>query len=241
MDKLFKFAFGFTFLCFLLTANSARADVVHVEFTGTVEFAFDNSPSSGSGDLFGEVVSIGQTVTGGFSYDTDLPGVETYAGQERYLPAAPLMFSVQMGDTVFSTDDTFYLSIGNDYDSPADDEFGLHDTTDHIVIVDGEDDFPQTNVGDTILVNGVTTTGFLSWRIFDSQSNTLDSTDLPQDFSLVGFEFTEGEVSGTNANGIYALARYRIDSINVFSVPEPMHGSALLLFAFHAAVRRRRT
>lgn len=213
-------------------ADHSTADVVHFQFTGTVTSAFDNDPNNNQNNVFGEDVGVGDQVTGTFTFDTDLAPTADLGNAAEYSPKSPSFFSVQMGSTTYSSDGIFYAAVA--------DNFGATDPQDVFVMIDGEDDDPATNVGDTILVDGDVLTGFMSWRIFDSSAGSLSSTMLPSLSNIENFDFTEGEVSGTDTNGIFGLARYSIDSVSVVAIPEPS-SSVLLLAGLASVIAMRRS
>ena len=229
---------SFIFVFFVTCQERANSQIVRYDFTGTINTLFDNDPNASPDAVYGAVGSSGSPVVGFFTFDASAPASQTVVGVNGegtgngFEFNSPFTLSVTFGGVTFENDGIYAAVVFDDFRQDA--AFPIFDT---FSIGDGTQ---NPSPGTTILANGVQETGELSILFNDNTANVLSSPQLPSSLDVNSFSFIEGRVEGTDSNGIFGLATFGIDSIQVSSVPEPSTGVLFCGVMLTAFCRRLR-
>jgi len=176
-----------------LSIGVARAGIVSYDFVGQVNLVFGN-PFNGISP------SLGDVVTGSFSYDTSVVGTTTsnHPGAMSYAEAQPRFFSITLDGGSFHSVSSYdaRMENNNPYDA-----------------ITLEDDSPLMNGSAPIA-------GFSSiyFQLDDSTGSVFPDRNLPATLDLAKFTSAFGEIA-TVSGGYYSGVTFTVDSLT--AVPEP--------------------
>ena len=219
-------------LVVLVIGGNAQAEVITYSFTADI--VRDSDPTNVIG------VSVGDTVSGTFSFDTDAPSVSgNLAGGE-----------IAYSDTGTIETDAVVISGGNDARYPdgttvMDDVFNM----DELVVVDGERRTSVTNLSTGVTVDARYAVQSVTFYFGDSDA--LSSADLPESLNLDDFRGAQYVVKVKLTNGQIAYAKgditslTRVDGSSPSAVPElsasgAASSLAVLLGGAYVITTRRR-
>lgn len=211
--KLSKFVFAVLFLS--LPAVSF-GQLITIAITANVTGVND------SYNLLEGKVSVGNTITGTYTYDTSTPDtnpLQTLGDYNYHSLPCGLVFAV--GELVFSTDSEdigFFVGIANNHSEPPWDGYWIN------------------SYNNSLLSNGTEVDRIL-WQLDDYGGTALSSATLPTVAPVLS-DWDYSTLSIVGGNGIPCDKTFSIGAnvISAVLVPEPM---SVLLFGFGLLALRR--
>ncbi|MCC9602265.1 hypothetical protein LOC67_17055 [Stieleria sp. JC731] len=231
----------------LTTGTCADAAIISYEFSGTVTSVFDNNFSDSQNLIFGTPVTVGDSVSGIFTYDDNAPLIGPIAvpsgSASQFTQIQPQSISVSIAGLQIGSLGDFTTVVADDV------EFAPGAPLDLFSIWDGEPQGFSPFTGTEIMANGEVETGGIGLSFQDTDGTAFGSSGLPAALNLGEFETAYGRIDGSEpfpgggAPSLYSID-FSIDSISVTAIPEPscilpLAGLAAILC--HSRRRRRRT
>jgi hypothetical protein len=178
----------------------ARAGIVSYGFVGKVNLVFGN-PFNGVSP------SLGDVVTGSFSYDTSVVGTTTanHPGALSYAETQPRFFSITLDGGTFQSVSSYDARIENN--NPYD-------------AITLEDDAPLMNGAAPILGSSS-----IYFQLADSTGSVFADRSLPRTLDLAKFTSQFSEIT-TVSDGVYSGVTFTVDGLT--AVPEPGAPSLLV-------------